>query len=450
MNSMKCVSAPDGSPAGKGTLHDLRDLIERKKKGERLSPGDWKRLVHELMIGRADQRQVSALLMAACLRGLDEEEAFQLTLAMAESGRRLDLSGLPDPHLDKHSTGGIGDAVSLVLVPWLAACGATVVKLSGASLGFTGGTLDKLRAIPGLRTELSEEEVLRVALEVGAVIAAQGSDLVPADKILYSLRDITATVDSPALIASSVMCKKIAAGADAIALDVKVGSGAFVSKIEEAKEMARLMVEIGRRAGRKVLAFLSSMDQPLASRVGYALEVEEAIEVLRGERRQRLFHHCLELGSGLLVLGGICQEAQEGRQLMMKRLEGGQALEKMAWMIQAQGGNPKVLEDPTIMGRAEREHPVRSVFQGWLQSFDGRRFGWMIRRLAGSGRDGRPLDLTAGAVMEVGLGERVKKGQVLCLLRGRDPEREEKEALACFRIGEEPVEPPPLILDRIP
>ncbi|MEJ5187128.1 MAG: thymidine phosphorylase [Candidatus Geothermincolales bacterium] len=430
-------------------LADLRDLLEKKVRGQKLAPGDWRRLVQELVAGRADERQVSALLMAALLRGMDGEEAFHLTMAMVDSGKRLDLSSLPDPRLDKHSTGGIGDAVTLVLVPWLASCGATVVKLSGASLGFTGGTLDKLRAIPGFRTELEADELLRVAARVGAVIAAQGQELVPADKKLYFLRDLTCTVESPALIASSVMSKKIAAGADVIALDVKVGTGAFMGDLAGARELARLMVEVGRRAGKEVFALISSMDQPLAGRVGCALEVMEALEVLRGELRGRLFRHCLELGADLLVAGGISRSPGEAQELMMKRLESGHALERMARLIEAQGGNAEVVEEPGLMGRARREYPVLSERDGYIRSFDGRRFGWMVRRLAGYGENGRPADLAAGAVMKVGLGERVERGQALCLLLGEEPEREAKEALSCFVIGEEPVPPPPLVIERV-
>jgi pyrimidine-nucleoside phosphorylase/thymidine phosphorylase len=428
---------------------DLRDLVELKKQGNRLPSGAWRRLVHGVVEGRADERQVAALLMAACLRGMDEEEAFHLTMAMVESGKRLDLSSLPTPRLDKHSTGGIGDAVTLVLVPWLAACGATVVKLSGASLGFTGGTLDKLRAIPGFRTDLGAEELLRVARKVGAVIAAQGPDLVPADKRLYALRDLTSTLESPALIASSVMSKKIAAGADVIALDVKVGMGAFMPDLAAARELALLMVDIGRRAGKRVLALVSSMDQPLAGRVGYALEVEEALEVLRGELRGRLFHHCLELGAELLAAGGLCSGPGEARDLMLRQLEGGYALEVMARMIEAQGGDPRVVEEPGLLGRASEEAIVLCPQDGYLQSFDGRRFGWLVRRLAGYGAGGRPLNLAAGALMRVSLGDRVERDQVLCILRGEKPEEEVGEALSCFRVGEEPVPPPPLVLERI-
>ncbi|WP_114313503.1 thymidine phosphorylase [Thermus caldifontis] len=388
--------------------------------------------------------QVSAWLMAAFLRGLDREETLWLTETMAYSGKVLDLSHLPHP-VDKHSSGGVGDKVSLVVGPILAASGCTFAKMSGRGLAHTGGTIDKLESVPGWRGEMTEEEFLDRAGRIGLVIAAQSPDLAPLDGKLYALRDVTATVESIPLIASSIMSKKLAAGARSIVLDVKVGKGAFMKTLEEARLLARTMVEIGQGAGRKVRALLTRMEAPLGRAVGNAIEVREAIETLKGKGPEDLLEVALRLSQEALRLEGL------DPGLAHEAWESGEALEKFRAFLEAQGGDARVVEDFSLLPLGE-ELPLLAEGEGVVQEVDAYRVGLAVLALGGGRRrKGEAIDPGVGVHLLKKPGDRVEKGEALALVYHRRKGLE--EALAhlreAFRLGLE-ANPLPLVLDALP
>ncbi|MDR7417135.1 MAG: pyrimidine-nucleoside phosphorylase [Armatimonadota bacterium] len=417
------------------------DLIRKKRDGKELTAEELEFLVGGFVRGEVADYQVSAWLMAVYFRGMTDRETADLTLAMARSGRMLDLGGVPGPKVDKHSSGGVGDKTSLVVVPLVASCGVKVPKMSGRGLGHTGGTLDKLESIPGLRTEISVDRFVEQVRRVGCAIVAQSEELVPADKKLYALRDVTATVDSVPLIASSIMSKKLAGGADAIVLDVKTGSGAFMKRVEDALDLARLMVEIGRQLRRRTVAVVSDMDQPLGRAVGNSVEVEEAIGALRGEGPEDLVELCLALGAQMLLLAGQARTEEEGKELLRARLRDGAGLRKLAEMIEAQEGDPAVVDDPRRLPRAPRVVEVLAPESGYVQAMDAEAVGRAAMILgAGRVRKDDRIDHGVGLWVEAKVGARVEAGQPLARLLCRSEEtgmEAARHVRTAYRIGPE-------------
>ena len=397
------------------------ELILKKRTGHELTTDEIEQWIQGVTDGSFTDAQSAALLMAILFRGMSDRETAALTLAMARSGRQVDLSSLPGIKVDKHSSGGVGDKTTLVVAPLVAAAGAPVAKLSGRALGHTGGTLDKLESIPGLRVELSLSEFLDVVREVGVAVASAGVDLAPADKKLYALRDATATVDSVPLIAASIMSKKLAGGADAFVLDVKVGEGAFLTREEDALALARTCVAVAHEAGRQAVAYLTSMDQPLGVAVGNALEVREAIETLQGGGPADLRELVLVLGAEMVRLAGVEADEGKARSLLERLLDSGEAAARFQRMIAAQGGDPEVVENPDLLPRAEVRLPVEAPRAGYVQAIATRELGLASMALgAGRDRPGAPIDLAVGLEVVRKVGERVEAGGAL----GLDPRPE--------------------------
>lgn len=423
---------------------DFIRIIEDKKMGRELSMEQLTFFANAAARHTVPDYQLSALLMAIRLMGMTPQETANLTLAMAHSGDLLtpDVNGVA---LDKHSTGGVGDTTTLVLAPLVAACGGKVLKMSGRGLGHTGGTLDKLESIPGMRVDLDENRFLEIVRTVGCAVAGQTKELAPADKSLYSLRDVTSTVDSIPLIASSILSKKFASGAGAIVLDVKTGSGSIMGSFDKSVELAKTMVEIGTRAGRNIRAVISGMDEPLGSHVGNALEVKEAIDVLNGRTRGPLLEVSLFLGSQMLLSGGLAADEEEGLGKMRAALESGAGLRKLKEMITAQGGDPAVCDDTSLLPQAPVIRDVTAREAGFLQSMDTAELG-LISRDMGAGRVHKedPVDPAVGFVVKKRIGDRVQKGDVLCTLHAASTEsadRAEQGILDTMKIRPESCAP---------
>lgn len=428
---------------------NMVDIITKKRDGGELSPEEIHFFIDNYVKGSIPDYQASALLMAIYFRGLSRAETFSLTEAMEFSGDVEDLSDLPGVKVDKHSTGGVGDKTTLVVAPVAAAAGVTVAKMSGRGLGFTGGTADKLEAIPGFRTRLEPEEFRKQLEELGLAVITQTGSITPADKKIYALRDVTGTVESPGLIASSIMSKKLAAGSDGIVLDVKCGSGALLKDLAEAENLAELMIDIGRNAGRKMVAVISDMSQPLGQAVGNALEVEEAIQVLKGGGPEDLRQLCLELAGEMIWIGGRAESFQEGKNIARKVLEDGSALKKFREMVRRQGGDDRIIEEPERMGSSRYSRDVFAERDGFIAEMAAQEIGRASQHLgAGRLRKEDEIDFTAGIRMHVRIGNFVKEGDVLATLYGADSRRlEEAETIleAAVRISTEPAEPPKLI-----
>jgi pyrimidine-nucleoside phosphorylase len=425
------------------------DVIARKRDGGEV-PGDELR---ELVLAYAREElpdyQMAAFLMAGYLRGFSRSETEALTDAMVASGDRLDLSRLSGPTVDKHSTGGVADGTTLVVGPLAAALGMQVIKLSGRGLGHTGGTLDKLESIPGFRVGLSGEELLDQVERIGLAVAAQTADLVPADKSIYALRDVTATVGNVALIASSVMSKKLAGGAATILLDVKTGSGAFMHETAEAVELAKVCVDLGRAAGRATAALVTDMSQPLGELVGNAVEVREAVEALRGERPGRFLDLCLTLTGHLAALAGKAPDPEAGRGDAERALASGAGLERFRQFVTAQGGDPRVADDLSILPKAPVATEVQAPRDGWLAAVDAEAVGRVAAAL-GAGRQRKDDDIDPAVAVELSakLGDRVEAGAPIgrILARDDDASRSATEGLlAALRWSDQPTEPPPLV-----
>jgi pyrimidine-nucleoside phosphorylase len=410
------------------------DIIAKKRDGGELTSEEIDFFIGGYTRGEIPDYQAAAWAMAVLLRGMSQRETADLTLAMARSGVILDLKDVAPFVVDKHSSGGVGDKTTLVVAPLIASLGLPVGKMSGRGLGFSGGTVDKLEAIRGYRVDLGVDEFKALLREHGIVVSAQSPELAPADGKLYALRDVTATVDSLPLIASSIMSKKIAAGADAIVLDVKVGRGAFTKTEEEALALAQTMVEIGRNDERQVVAVISRMDQPLGNAAGNALEVQEAIETLRGGGPADFRHHCLVIASQMLLLAAQAgfgvdgpnrpASAEEAERLLSATLDDGRAWAKFREWIAAQGGDLAMVDDPSLLPRASLVETVPAPQEGYLAAIDAREVGWSVVDLGGGrARKGDPIDYGVGVVLHKKLGDRAEKGEPLFTIHANDSER---------------------------
>jgi pyrimidine-nucleoside phosphorylase len=429
------------------------DIIVRKRDGMELTAGEIDFLVQGIAGGGIPDYQTAAWAMAVLWRGMTIRETTRLTQAMAGSGAQLDLEEWAPGAVDKHSTGGVGDKTTLVAGPLAAACGTPVVKMSGRGLGISGGTIDKLESIPGFRTALSRGEILRQAKEIGLVVCAQSAELAPADGKLYALRDVTGTVPSLPLIASSVMSKKIASGARAIVLDVKAGTGAFMATVEEAAELARWMVRIGRGAGRRTVALVSGMFQPLGWAVGNALEVREAVETLRGAGPPDFRGHCLTVVAHMLQLGGRAANPRRGFALAREKLDDGSALAKFRAFLRAQGGDDRICDDLSLLPGAPCRGVLAAEKSGYLAQAHAGKIGLASVHLgAGRSKKGEPVDPAVGIVLRVKVGDRVKAGDALCEIHASGPEslsRAEEELKEAFVIKRGKVKPLPLFYATI-
>jgi pyrimidine-nucleoside phosphorylase len=405
------------------------DLIQKKRDGGALTSEELGWLLSGHTAGEIPDYQMSAFLMAVFFRGMTPEETAEFTMAMVRSGEQLDLSRIRGVKVDKHSTGGVGDKTSIVLIPLVAAAGAPVAKLSGRGLGHTGGTIDKLESIAGFRAELSTDQFIEQVNRIGCAIAGQTANLVPADKKIYGLRDVTATVDSVPLIAASVMSKKIAGGSDAIVLDVKTGRGAFMKTLEASRALAQTMVNIGNAVGRRTMAVISDMDQPLGFAVGNALEVREALDTLRGEGPTDLRELCLVLGSQMLLLAGIAKTVEQARARLEGALERREALAKFKDMVKAQGGDTALVDSPARLPAAPVVVPVASSASGSVESIGAEAIGLAAMAL-GAGRATKEdlIDPAVGIVLRKKVGDAVREGEVMADVHAADTERAEAVA----------------------
>lgn len=424
----------------------MYDLILKKRQGNVLTKDEIDWMIREYTDGRIPDYQMSAMMMAICFQGLDKEETYELTMAMARSGEMLDLSQIQGIKVDKHSTGGVGDKTSLALIPIVASLGIPVAKMSGRGLGHTGGTIDKLESIPGFSTQLEDDAFEEQVNSIGISIMGQTKDLAPADKLLYALRDVTATVDQISLIASSIMSKKLAAGADAILLDVKTGSGAFMKEESDAMQLAKEMVEIGKSAGRKMTAVITNMDEPLGMAVGNILEVKEAIDTLKGNGPDDFVELIETLASHMLILGGAAKDFDEGLMRVRESIQSGKALDKFKQFVAAQGGDTKYIDHPELFEQANIIEEIRSEQDGFVGSIDAQEMG-ICSLILGGGRETKEsvIDPTVGLVFSKKVADPVKKGDVLATIYGNDEEKV-KQAVLYFKenyhiIEEKPTKP---------
>ena len=431
----------------------ILDLIIKKRDGMKLSKEEIDFFVKGVTDGTIPDYQTSAMLMAIYFRGLDDDETALLTIAMAHSGKVFDLSEINGIKVDKHSTGGVADTTTLILAPLTASVGLPIVKMSGKGLGFSGGTQDKLNSIPGFNVDIDENHAIEYAKKTNIVLMSQNNELTPADKKLYELRDVTGTVESLPLIASSIMSKKIAAGADAIVLDVKCGSGAFMKDIDSAKKLANIMVAIGKNAGRNVRAIITSMSQPLGNYIGNSLEVIEAIEVLKGNVKGDLLDVTLKLGAHMLMLANITDKEDTAIKILKENIENKKGLEKFREMIIQQGGNPNIIDNYSLLPHCEHEYKVISEYSGYITETNTALIGRAsLETGAGRSYKEQELDYGAGIIMKKRIGDKIEKGETIALIYSSSVEK-------CASAGEfikKPIkiekdkkEIPPLILDTI-
>lgn len=428
---------------------NMVDIIQKKKEGRVLSDDEIRWFVDGYVSETIPDYQIAALLMAIYFKGLSKAETFCLTDAMRYSGDTVDLSPVNGIKVDKHSTGGVGDKTTLVVAPLAAALGVPIAKMSGRGLGFTGGTVDKMESIPGFRTSLEPSEFLDQVNRIGMSVIGQTAHITPADKKLYALRDVTATVDSFGLIASSIMSKKLASGSDAIVLDVKVGNGAFMENQHDAEILAELMVEIGNNAGRRTVAVITEMGQPLGKAVGNSLEVIEAIETLKGKGPADITELAERLSGIMIYLGGKAKTPEEGLEMAKAALADGRGLVKLGEFISAQGGNPKVIEDYTLFPQHSVQKEIYAESSGYVTGIEAGKIG-LASQHTGAGRATKEddVDLSAGICLSKKVGDKVERGQLLATLYGNDLFKLENAAItaaAAFKIEEKNVDKPKLI-----
>jgi pyrimidine-nucleoside phosphorylase len=429
------------------------DIIIKKREKQELTEEEIRFFINGFTAGDIPDYQAAAWAMAVLLNGMTPRETKDLTMVMVESGDVLDLSEVVPIAVDKHSSGGVGDKTTLVVEPVVAACGLPVGKMSGRGLNFSGGTLDKMESIPGYRCDLTREEFLRQLEEVGMVLTGQTSELAPADGELYALRDVTGTVDSIPLIASSIMSKKIAAGAHAIVLDVKIGLGAFMESLESARELGRLMVDIASLAGRKAVALLSDMNQPLGKSVGNALEVKEAIATLQGEGPESFWEHCREVATQMLILGEKADSEQEAKDMVDEAVQEKRAIERFKELVRAQGGDASYIEKPEKFPKAAVIKTVEAPRPGYLEQIHARRVG-EIAILLGAGREkkGDPIDHDVGIEILKEVGDHVKEGEPLFIIHAQNEDDfavAKEELLEAHRWSDSPVDPLPQVYEII-
>lgn len=429
------------------------DLIIKKRDGQELTQEEINFMIKEYCEDRIPDYQMSAILMAIYFKGMSKREINYLTMAMVNSGKIIDLSSIPGIKVDKHSTGGVGDTTTLALAPMVAAAGVPVAKMSGRGLGHTGGTIDKLESIEGFKTELSLNKFIDIVKKVGASIISPTSDLAPADKKLYALRDVTGTIDSIPLIVSSIMSKKLAAGADAIVLDVTTGSGAFMQEYKDALKLGKIMVDIGLELGKETVAVVSNMDEPLGFAIGNSLEIKEAIEVLKNKGPEDLRNLCLVLGAHMLKLGGAVKSHEEGKKSLEKILQEGAAFNKFKEMITAQGGNPEITDKPELLPLAKHCTKIKADISGYLQKIDSRLIGESAM-LLGAGREKKEseIDLSVGIILKKKVGSKININEDLAEVHYNDSEKlkEAKNKLfSSFVIGDRKPKKLPLILATI-
>lgn len=405
----------------------MYDLIMKKRKGEELTKEEINFFVDGFTKGEIPDYQASAMLMAIFFNKMNKRETADLTNAMVESGDKIDLSNIKGVKVDKHSTGGVGDKTSICLTPLVASLGIPVAKMSGRGLGHTGGTIDKLETFKGFSVELTEEQFMENVNKINIAIMGQSGNLVPADKKLYALRDVTATVDNMSLIASSIMSKKLASGADAIVLDVKVGDGAFMKTPETAKELAQEMVDIGKHLGRETIGVISDMDQPLGYAIGNSLEVIEAIELLKGNGPKDLLELTLTIGSNMLLCAKMAESEEEARKMLMENIENGKGLEKLKDFVKAQGGDISPIDDYSKFPQAKYVEKVTSPVDGYITKIHAEAFGLIAMELgAGRATKESEIDLAVGIVLNKKRGEKVNKGDVLAYIHSNSDEKIEK------------------------
>ena len=430
------------------------ELIKKKRDGLELSGAEINFLVSGFVKGRIPDYQMAAFLMSVYYRSMNIRECYDLTRAMAQSGEIVDLSRIDGFNIDKHSTGGVGDTTTLVLAPLVAASGGIVAKMSGRELGHTGGTVDKLESIPGMQVELSKAKFVDIVNAIHVSVIAQTANLAPADKQIYALRHVTATIDSIPLIASSIMSKKLAAGADGIVLDVKTGAGAFMQKYEDAVELAKIMVYIGECEGKKVEALITGMEQPLGNAIGNAVEVKEAIDTLNGNGPRDLVDLVLELGSMMLVISGVESSFSAAHRMLETHIDQKKGLKKLAELIRAQGGNPDVIVNSDLLPQPKTKIEITSEASGFIEKINALEVG-MAARILGAGRKTKtaPIDLSIGILLKKKVGDRVKKGEPLAVFYSDGDKQKidpaKAKLIGAYTIGDRQVEPPRLFYAKV-